>query len=112
MVAKVWRQGGVNFFRTVQASFGPLKRPRTPPATSPAAKRRRWTALSRHAGSHIVAAPALAAFATLVFATTALAQQASRTPISDDIVELGVLTDMSGVYSDGSGNRSNMMPPP
>jgi branched-chain amino acid transport system substrate-binding protein len=42
----------------------------------------------------------------LIFATTALAQQTSRARISDDIVKLGVLTDMSSVYSDGTGKGS------
>jgi hypothetical protein len=57
-VAKVWRLGAVNFFRTVQASLekscgGPQKRPCTLPATSPIAWRRCWTALLLHAVPHV-----------------------------------------------------------
>jgi hypothetical protein len=33
--------------------WGPLKRARTPPTTSPAAWRRPWSVLSHHAGSHV-----------------------------------------------------------
>src|SRR4051812_32909675 len=45
--------------------------------------------------------------AAIVFASAAaLPAQAQREPVSDGVVKIGVLTDMSGVYSDFSGSGS------
>jgi branched-chain amino acid transport system substrate-binding protein len=41
-----------------------------------------------------------------VFVAVAIAQEASRTQISDDIVKIGVLTDMNSLYSDATGKGS------
>jgi branched-chain amino acid transport system substrate-binding protein len=47
------------------------------------------------------------ALSTPVFATTAVAQQSpTRAAISDDVVKIGVLNDMSSLYSDGTGKGS------
>ena len=47
------------------------------------------------------------ALTTPVFVTTAVAQQSStRGAISDDVVKIGVLNDMSSLYSDGTGKGS------
>jgi branched-chain amino acid transport system substrate-binding protein len=47
------------------------------------------------------------ALTTPVFVTTAVAQQSStREAISDDVVKIGVLNDMSSLYSDGTGKGS------
>ena len=49
---------------------------------------------------------ALAVSAALVAATAAYAQQAKPGAISGDVVKVGVLTDMSGLYSDLGGQGS------
>src|SRR6266478_2707113 len=49
------------------------------------------------------------ALTTPVFVTTAVAQQSSTggaIAISDDVVKIGVLNDMSSLYSDGTGKGS------
>jgi branched-chain amino acid transport system substrate-binding protein len=49
----------------------------------------------------------ICAFSAPVFATTALAQQSSmHAEISDDVVKIGVLNDMSSLYSDATGKGS------
>jgi len=49
---------------------------------------------------------ALAVSAALLAATAAVAQQAKPGAISGDVVKVGVLTDMSGLYSDLGGQGS------
>ncbi len=49
----------------------------------------------------------ICALSAPVFATTALAQQSStHAEISDDVVKIGVLNDMSSLYSDATGKGS------
>jgi branched-chain amino acid transport system substrate-binding protein len=49
----------------------------------------------------------ICALSAPVFVTTAVAQQSStRVEISDDVVKIGVLNDMSSLYSDGTGKGS------
>jgi cell division protein FtsZ len=48
----------------------------------------------------------LAAFAAAVTASAALSMLAAQAQISDDVVKIGVMNDMSGLYADISGQGS------
>lgn len=55
--------------------------------------------VNKHRGTHLM-------LAALAIGVASIAWSAHAQEVSDDVVKIGVLTDMSGVYSDMNGNGS------